>query len=121
MPEFQYDELISTEVDRQRRYWLDELQIDAFTLAHLGAGALLMMQEVKREYPDWTGSEDYSDLFDSIGVVYKWYGNRMLDNVYSSDDNYRPEDYKFRDMEDLHLSLSTIEQFGLIKFLKKGK
>ena len=119
--EFQYDESISSEVDWQRKYELDKLDISSHGLGNIAVIADAAMQNLKKEHPGWTGSEDYSDLFDSIGVLFRYYGNRMLDDSYAESPSYRPEDYAWKDEEDLHLSLSTVEQFGFIKFLKRGE
>lgn len=121
----QYDENLSIEVDgenRERQYDLEKFDITVRNLADVGVIATVAMESIGFE-----GSEDYSDLFDSLGILYQYAGNRMLKKVYAEHpveearENLDKFDWDEEKMDELHQSLMTLEQFGLhVKLVKKG-
>lgn len=111
MPELQYDQNLSTDVSGQRRYWLDELELTQKKVTALS----LMVAGVTQ----FNVSEDYADLVGSVGTLFQYVGHQMLVSVYEHDVDYNKEQFKYKDYEDLHLSLECIEQFGLIQYLVK--
>lgn len=114
---FKYDEELSVqEGNEQRRYKLEKLDLTTRNILDVG-----VIAQVAMERTGFTGSEDYSDLFDSVGVVLRYSANRMLRDVYKGDDNFEGEEFDWNEakMDELHLALETIEQFMLIGKLKK--
>lgn len=120
---FKYDEELSIEVDkenREREYKLEKLDITVRKLADVGVITVVAMEKL-----GFDGSEDYSDLFDSLGILYQYAGNRMLKKVYAEHsieearENLDKFDWSEEKMDELHLSLVTMEQFGLIGKLVK--
>lgn len=119
MTEFKYDEKMSHEVDGMRVYDLARLSITPHTVGTIAVIADAACQNLAAERPGWTGSEDYGDLFGSIGTLYQYLGNRMVAEVYQNDSDYDERYFAYKDMEDLMLSLTTVEQFGFLRFLVK--
>lgn len=113
---FEYDANLSYAPDDRhtevRIYSLDKLDITTRKVLDVGVIAQVAMEQTGFE-----GSEDYSDLFDSIGILLEYAANRMLAKVYEDDKVniiWMPNR-----VEDLHQALGCIEQFLLIGKLVK--
>lgn len=120
---FKYDTSISRQVHpagtpknfKVRKYDLEKLDIRAFTVLSVGVAADAELRKAGFEY-----SEDYADLFDSVGILLRWVGQNMLRQVYKNDPTEDQINWiQITTDEDFHLCLETIEQFGFIGLLKK--
>lgn len=113
-----YDKALSVAKDAQyeqpRKYHLEKLDLSTRAVLDVGVIAQVAMEKTRFE-----GSEDYSDLFDSVGMVLRYSAHQMLQKVYSVRGDDMIPDWDEAKMEELHDALLCIEQFQLIGRLKK--
>lgn len=119
---FEYDKNLSVQRDARytqpRLYNLDALNITTRKVLDVG-----IIAQVAMEKTGFEGSEDYSDLFDSVGILLQYAANRMLNDVYArhegEDHNAEQFAWSAEKMTEVHDSLLCIEQFNLIGKLVK--
>jgi hypothetical protein len=117
MTGFKWDEEISVAPDARytevRKYDLDKLDLTTRNVLDIGVIAQVGMEKTR-----FKGSEDFADLFDSIGIVLQYSANRMLKEIYGEDAD-TGFDWSDEKIEELNGALVCIEQFNLIQKLKK--
>ena len=114
---FKYNEDISVAPDARytevREYDLEKLDLSTRNVLDCG-----VIAQVGMEKTGFKGSEDFADLFDSIGIVLQFSANQMMKEVYGEDAD-TGFDWSEEKMKDLNGALVTIEQFMLIGKLVK--
>lgn len=111
MTDFKYTGIESSLVN------LDDLDITVHKVLELGIILEAAMQNLRVD-----GSEDFSDAFDSIGVLLQYASAQMLWQVYKDDENMEKEFFiKPALVNEAQMSIISLDSFnwGLVQRLEK--